>query len=189
MKTSTSISFLDFIEKRTEIKEFENWIYETQSLEEELPAEIYTELISLDYKDMSIRNTITELVSPLLDFGNAHKQQLIELISEILNKTIDPIDGISKLHYDWLDGKGYLFLCKNITIANFGEQGKSILSRTDYKDELSLEEKWRIIELDDPSFIEEVRNIKKELEEGKIKLTGKFKDVRFYGRKFEYEEN
>lgn len=189
MKTSTSISFLDFLEKKTEIQVFEKWIYESESLEEELPTETYTELISLDFNDKSIRNTVTELIYPLLDLGNAHKQQLVELISEILNKTLDPIEGISKLHYDWLDGKGYLFLCKNITIANFGEQGKSILSRNDYKDELSIEEKWQIIKLEDPSFIDEVKNIKKELEEGKIKLTGKFKDIRFYGRKFEYEEN
>ncbi|UII23158.1 hypothetical protein [Fulvivirga ligni] len=189
MKTSTSISFLQFIEEKTEIQDFEKWIYESESLEEELPEETYTELISLDFNDKSIRNYVSEIITPRLDFGKAHKQILIALINDIIQKRIDPIDGLGELHYEWLDSKGYNFLSRNLIISNFGEQGKSILSRTDYKDELSIEEKWQIIELEDHSFIEELKNIKKELEDGKIELTGKFREVRFNGRKFEYKEN
>ncbi len=188
MKTSTSISFLDFIEKKTDIQEFENWVYENQSLEEELPMEVYTELISTDFQDKSIRNFVTELVFPLLDLANAHKQQLIELISEILNKTIDPIEGISKLHYDWLDRKGYFFLSQNITIANFGEQGKSIISNTNFHIELSNNEKWKLIKSNDSNFIDELTSIKTKLEDSRIRLTGTFKETKFYGRQFEYEE-
>ncbi|UXX77889.1 hypothetical protein N7E81_10970 [Reichenbachiella carrageenanivorans] len=188
MKTSTSILFLRFIEKKTKIQDFEKWIYESESLEEELPDETYTELISLDFNDKSIRKIVTELVFPLLDVGNAHKQQLIELISEILDKKIDPIAGISELHYNWLDEKGYLFLSNNTTIANFGEQGKSIVSRTDFSNELTIDEKWKLVKSDDTSFIDYLVKTKTKLEDGRIRLTGNFKEVKFYGLQFEYEE-
>jgi hypothetical protein len=47
----TLLNLWRFVNYKTEVPEFERWVYETSELEEHLPSDLYFLLISTPYKD------------------------------------------------------------------------------------------------------------------------------------------
>ncbi|WP_340154112.1 hypothetical protein [uncultured Marivirga sp.] len=184
MQLEISKIIADFIENRISAKEFESWVYSNQHLEDELGMELYTELISINFKDSSARIAVKKLLDSEIDYRTLHRTQLIQLIEEIEFKKKDLLDGISEL-YEWAD-KGYAFLGRINSVGNFGEQGKSVVLIVDK--ELSNEEKWNVILRDDPHFLTDLKTIRLKIEQNEILITGEIETVKFLGRQYKYLE-
>jgi len=186
MKIETAKILIAFIENRSSlISDFEQWVYSNSSLEEELGSEIYTDLISLNFKDNSIRVRVKELVDPIIDYADIHKDEILTIVEELIFQIIKPSKGISQLYT--LAEKGYIFLGAIDVIGNFGEQGKSIVHSID--NEMDKESEWDILLKIEPNFINDLTQLKEKLETNRIVLTGEKEVVKYYGEQFKYEEN
>jgi hypothetical protein len=185
MKIETSRILSDFFEnKGSSTSAFEQWVYSNPDLETEIGEDIYSELISLDFKDNSIRIQVKELVDPIIDYAQLHHNEITRILDKLISQTSKPLDEIRKL-FQWVE-KGYTFLASVDIIGNFGEQGKSVVHSIN--NEMSNETQWnKLIEIDS-NFINELRSIKERIENKEIVLTGEKEDVKFYGEQFKYIE-
>jgi len=62
MKLATAKVLSAYIEGKMLPADFEEWVYTNQALEKELTSQVYLELISLNFKDRSIRQKIESLI-------------------------------------------------------------------------------------------------------------------------------
>lgn len=184
MNTATQQLFLDYLDSKLSSSDFETYLYSTDTLESELGKETYLELISINYKHKDCRSTVSNLISPLLNYGEIHKSMTINTINDILSEKVNILNGISELN-DW-PWKGYTFLGEIEIIANIGEAGKSvihIIEDSDTEDEIRKK-----IEGYEPNLIPFLENIKTRLLNGTIVLTGKKVQHHQLGTLFEFEQ-
>lgn len=185
MRIETAKLLTSFIEnKDCSISEFEQWVYTNSELEKELGTDNYTDLISLNFNDDSIRLNVKEIVDPILNYAELHKTEILELIQELIIKSRKPLDGIRQLN-KWAE-KGYLFLGSIESIGNFGEQGKSIVYSLN--DEMDKESQWNKLQKVDSYFINDLTMIKEKIETNRIIFTGEREVIKYYGEQFKYEE-
>lgn len=175
----------DYLNGKIKNLDFEKWIYSEGSLENQLGEELYIEVVSLDFKDKSIRHNIEKLVDSKIDYGNLHKQEIIELIDNTLGKRIPLMNSLYSF-YDWLT-KGYNFFGEINVIGNFGEQGKSIAHIID--ESMSENKKWGKLLYEEPEFLPHIIEIKDKLITGKIILTGERKISQIIKNQYNYTEN
>ena len=186
MKIETAKILITFIENRSSsISDFENWVYSNSSLENELGSDVFAELISLNFNDASIRVKVKELVGPILDYADLHKNEILTVIEKLISKSVEPLNGIKKLYA--LAEKGYVFLGSIDVIGNFGEQGKSIIHSIDK--EIDKESQWNKMLVIEPNFMNELTQLKEKIKTNKIVLTGKKEVLKYYGEQFKYIEN
>jgi hypothetical protein len=185
MKIETSRILSDFFEnKDSSASEFEQWVYSNSELETEIGEHIYSELISLDFKDNSIRIQVKELVDSIIDYAQLHRNEIMAILDKLISQKSNPLDEIRKL-FQWAE-KGYTFLASTDIIGNFGEQGKSVVHSIN--NEMSNETQWnKLIEIDS-NFINELRSLKERIENNQIVFTGEKEDIKFYGEQFKYIE-
>jgi len=181
---TTKILSSFFEDKNKSISEFEEWLYTNPQLENELGDDIYTDLISLDFNDNSIRTYVKELVDPILDYAQLHRKEILETLGGLINKSSKPLEGIKDL-FNWAE-KGYMFLATNETIANLGEQGKSIVHSID--NDMDKETQWNKLLMNDVNFIDEMILIKEKIERNSIIFTGKKESGNLFGDQFNYTE-
>lgn len=184
MSTDTKEIFLDYLDSKISSIDFERYLYSTQTLELELGEEIYLELISINYKHKDCRSVVSNLISPLLNYGEMHKSMIINTIDNILSKKVNILDAISEL--DGWCWKGYTFLGKIEIIASIGEAGSSvihIIEDSDTEDEIRKK-----IERYEPGLVPFLENIKTMLLDGTIVLTGKKVQHHQLGTLFEFEQ-
>lgn len=185
MQIETAKIFTSFFENRTSsVSEFEQWVYSNSDLEKDLGTDIYTDLISLNYNDKSIRVYVKKLIDPVVDYANLHKNEILKLVQELMSKSIAPLSGIREL-YSWTD-KGYRFLGYIDAVGNFGEQGKSIVHWLD--DNMEKEHQWTKMLERHSTFINELVLLKEKIENNQIILTGEKTVVKYYGEQFKYVE-
>ncbi|WP_282055404.1 hypothetical protein [Maribacter luteus] len=184
MKIETTKILSSFIFKHIDSKEFEEWIYSNENLEDELGNELYLELVSINFKDKDAYSKVIDLLEDRINLGSLHKSEIIELINQIDKKTIHPLKGISKLHR--LAELGYLFLGRIDLIGNFGEQGKSLVHILDAS--MDKESQWSKLNQIDSNFIVDLKVIKNKLENGSIKLTGESETYQFIGKQYKFKE-
>lgn len=99
MKKETAKILTTFFENRnSSISDFENWVYSNSSLEDDLGSGVFTDLISLNFNDLSIRVKVKELVDPIIDYADLHKNEILTVIEELISKSIEPLNGIKKLY-------------------------------------------------------------------------------------------
>ncbi|MEZ5045141.1 MAG: hypothetical protein R2828_34925 [Saprospiraceae bacterium] len=186
MKIETAKILSTFLENRSSsISDFENWVYSNSSLEDELGSDIFAELISLNFNDGSIRVKVKELVDPIIDYADLHKNEILTVIEELISKSAEPLNGIKKLYV--LVEKGYVFLGSIDVIGNFGEQWKSIVHPIDK--EMDKESQWNKMLIIEPNLLHELTQLKEKIETNKIVLTGKKEVMKHYGEQFKYIEN
>lgn len=186
MKKETAKILTTFFENRnSSISDFENWVYSNSSLEDDLGSGVFTDLISLNFNDLSIRVKVKELVDPIIDYADLHKNEILTVIEELISKSIEPLNGIKKLYA--LAEKGYVFLGSIDVIGNFGEQGKSIVHSIDK--EMDKESQWNKILIIEPNLLHELTQLKEKIETNKIVLTGEKEVLKYYGEQFKYIEN
>ena len=137
----------DLISGLLDSREFEAWLYSDSSLENQLGTDLYIELISIDYSKSESKYVIQKLTDGQIDFASIHRLEILDILKSMLVKKGDASDLISKL-YHYAD-IGYYFLAQNDLIANYGEQGKSVLISFDKAEVVDY---WDIIKKQDSSF-------------------------------------
>ena len=183
LSIESSLTFDEYLRDKRTINELEKWIYSNGQLENELPGDIYIDLISLNYSDKDIKYKIAQTIEANIDYSSLHKKRIINLIDLLLNNEGD-VEELLKEIYS-LVVLGYHFLGKIDTIGNLGEQGKSILiiiSR------LTEKEKWDKLLSAEPVFFDDINEIKMKLLNGDIEITGEYDNDLYGQRYFIYNE-
>jgi len=183
LDVETSKKITDYINNRVDSKEFETWLYEDSSLESKMGIELYLEFVSIDYSEKDSKYKIQKLIDGQIDFASIHKLEILETLKLLAQQKGNARELFLRLNY--YASIGYYFLSQNDLIANFGEQGKSIIlsfekvEPTDY---------WNIIRKQDFSFFEWVEGLIMKLEKNKIVFTNE-RHVGDYGQiSYKYEE-
>lgn len=173
-----SLTFDEYLQDQKTVNELEKWIYSNGQLENELPGDVYLDLISLNYSDKDIKNKIAQTIEAYIDYSSVHKKRIIDLIDMLLNKQGD-IEQLLKEIYS-LAELGYHFLGRVDAIGNLGEQGKSIFLIIS---KLTGREKWDKLLSAEPTFFNDIRAIKMMLLNGDIEITGQY-EKGFYGQRY-----
>ena len=102
------LKFYEVLKHKITIHDFEQWVYETRELEFELPEDVYTDLISLNYKDKYAHNDLGKLVGPFVDNGKFELKRISSCLTSIIDRDEDCAESI-EMTYD-LYCNGYAFL-------------------------------------------------------------------------------
>lgn len=159
---------VDFLKAKLTAKDFEAFVYSSAELEAQLGADIYLELISINYNSKHCRKEVENLMHPLFKYGEMHTLEILTCIDALLLGEMKILEGIGKL-YNWA-WEGYTFLAASDIVANYGDQGKSIILMLDDTDD--EQEIRRKAEKYQPDFWDFLRNTKVQLLDGRIILTG-----------------
>jgi len=100
--------FYEVLKYKISIHDFERWVYETKDLELELSEDIYTDLISLNYKDKYAHNELEKIVKPFVDNGKFEIKRISKYLKSIIDRDEKCAESI-ELTYD-LYCNGYAFL-------------------------------------------------------------------------------
>lgn len=100
--------YLDLMEGKISIKEFEHWVYSSKWLEDELSEIEYTDLISLNYNTPSSKYEIGKILKERFDEGKFESIKMIHLLNSIIDR--DGNQGESLIRMYDLYCKGYYFL-------------------------------------------------------------------------------
>lgn len=137
----------DFLGNKIDSEEFESWVYGYSTLENQLGTDLYLEFISMDFHSKETKYSIKKLLADSIDYASIHRLEILEILKSMLQKKGNACDLISIL-YHYAD-IGYYFLAQNDLIANYGEQGKSVLISLDKAEVVDY---WDIIKMQDSSF-------------------------------------
>lgn len=136
-----------FFNDKVSVSDFECWIHENYSLEQELGETLYLDLISLNYKNQNIKYQLKELIGHLINYESLHKIQILEILNNLKNHEGNAKSHIHQLYQYAIIGND--FLAETTVIANYDEQGKSILYFFYKKEESQY---WDIIHKFDNTF-------------------------------------
>jgi hypothetical protein len=100
--------YLDLMEGKISVKNFENWVYSSNSLEDELTEDEYTDLISLNYGTPSAKYEIGKVLKERFDEAKFETIKMINLLSSIIERDGKEGESLTRM-YD-LYCKGYYFL-------------------------------------------------------------------------------
>lgn len=100
--------YLDLMEGKISIKEFEHWVYSSKWLEDELSENEYIDLISLNYNTPSSKYEIGKILKERFDKGKFEAIKMIHLLNSIIDR--DGNEGESLIRMYDLYCKGYYFL-------------------------------------------------------------------------------
>lgn len=97
----TQDEYYKIYKKEITIKEFENWIYGNQSIEQIIGEETYLQLISLNYNDKDALFQLGKILFKIVDDKEIKKLAIYnimkDLITEYLDKKYDRDDIVNKL--------------------------------------------------------------------------------------------
>ena len=87
MMSSESENFLfRFLEGTITVKQFEDWFHRTASLENEIPRQIYRELLDLRYVQRHTDHDIKSLIMNFVDLGRFEEWKLRKILNSIIEK-------------------------------------------------------------------------------------------------------
>ena len=126
MADSINTKLYEFItEPVTPLRDFESWVYKTPQLEAILGEANYLKLISINYSDKAARQQVVQIVDEAVNYASIHRQEILATIRLLINKECSVMADIQKLHR--YTSIGYLFIGEVDLIAEFNDQGRSIL--------------------------------------------------------------
>ena len=161
--------YLDLMEDKISVKEFENWVYNSNWLEDELTENEYTDLISLNYGTPSAKYEIGEILKERFDEGKFETVKMIELLNSIIER--DGKEGESLTRMYNLYCKGYYFLeGLGLGIGLFIEVPNKY--GVEYYHELSEKQKKELVDSVYPSAQELAEELRSWFLNGDLKLTG-----------------
>ena len=96
------------IEKKQDLKEFEQWVYSTPELEDFLSPENYLDLISLNYSESGAWYEIQKIILRTIDVSDFEAWRLTKALRSIVAKDENQVDSILEM-YDFYC-RGYNFL-------------------------------------------------------------------------------
>ena len=108
LSSESEIFLFGFLIGSITIDQFENWIYQTESLESEIPRQAYLELLDLHYADRHADLEIKRILLSFVDLGRFEDWKLRGILRSIVEKDTIAIQSIDNC-YD-LYCSGYYFL-------------------------------------------------------------------------------
>jgi hypothetical protein len=176
-------TFFKFMHGKTDIEEFEQWVYTSKELEASIPEEAYTDLISFSYNQQAARYELFKLVKQLVDLGEFEAFKLILLLKEAKLRTPNLLSILEQFYelnchgYYFLDtlGLGYGLSMVYMPEPYLGRHWKS----------LDSEELKVVIENISLTLENEIDKVLGWLESGKIILTGVQDELNHY----QYNDN
>ncbi|WP_207428797.1 hypothetical protein [Pedobacter sp. SYSU D00535] len=98
LNDQTEIKFFELLNRDLSIKDFKEWIYKNESrLETELTADLYSDLISLDYNHKDSLYELEKKIIPYLDSQKFNIWRTRMLLFKIVNNEIDLVLATRKL--------------------------------------------------------------------------------------------
>lgn len=161
--------YFNLIENKISVKEFENWVYHSKWLEEELEEEEYIDLISFNYGAPGSKYEIGKILKDRFDEGKFEAVKMIELLNSIIERDGKEGESLTRM-YD-LYCRGYYFL------EDLG-LGIGLLIEVphkygvEYYHELNEIQKKAIVDIVYPSAKELAIELKNWVLNGDLKLTG-----------------
>ncbi|NVN19871.1 hypothetical protein GUA46_16140 [Muricauda sp. HICW] len=104
------LRFYQVLKHQMSIQDFETWVYNSKELEQNLPEDLYLDLISLNYKSKYALNDLTKLIEQYVDYGKFEIKKIQEILESIIQRDEKCAESI-EMTYD-LYCKGYIFLQK-----------------------------------------------------------------------------
>lgn len=161
--------YLDLMGEKISIKEFENWVYESNWLEDELTEDEYTDLISLNYGTPSSIYEVGKILRERFDEGKFKSVKMIDLLNSIIERDGKEGESLTRM-YD-LYCKGYYFLEDlGLGIGLFVEVPHKY--GVEYYHELNERQKNEIVDSVYPTAKELATELKNWILDGDLKLTG-----------------
>lgn len=119
LSLNNKLKLFEFLNDEINLSEFQNFIFQTKELEDELGKEIYNYLILFNPNDKNVIKRIKYLVSKIISEGEFETWKLTELLMKFINeptKVMEYLDRFYDLFYATFDKekrelqKGYRFL-------------------------------------------------------------------------------
>lgn len=153
------------------IREFEQWIYTTNALEEILGDEDYFILISLDFSRQGIRYELIKILERHIDAGEYGTWKLRRLLNLFLSQRGDLPTMLWEFYELYCDG--YYFL--DVLGLNYGLTIRVPPGEysSEYLQELTNQEKETLLASILPDALDEAQKVLNWLNEGKIVTTNK----------------
>ncbi len=106
--TILETEYFKLLEDEILIKDFENWVYSSDILENELGNYLYVSLLSFKYNKRDSKYELKKLLKNVVDFGKYERLHLSNILTSIINGEKNAANLLIKC-YDLL-GEGYHFL-------------------------------------------------------------------------------
>jgi len=118
MNRSTTIKFYQVLSGELTLTDFEKWIYNSSTLEEEIGSTSYMDLISFDFKDKNATEKIIAFTTELVQSGDFEKWKISKILYEFIElpeRAKDLLNDLYDLYCgfpneDPYEPKGYKFL-------------------------------------------------------------------------------
>lgn len=161
------LKFFRFLNGEESVREFEQWVYVTNALEDSL-GDAYFDLISLDFAKQDSQYELAKLLERHIDRGECATWKLRKLLNLFLSQEGDLPLLLSEFYELYCDG--FYFL----DALGLG-YGLAIKSPQEYRSgvwqKLTDEEKTRLLNALLPDAIDEAQKVLSWLDEGKIVIT------------------
>lgn len=172
------VKFFRFINGEELISEFEQWVYDTNALEEILGGEDYFNLISLDFTKRGSQYELIKILERHIDAGEYETWKLRKLLTLFLSQEGDLPLMLCEFYELYCDGFHFLeTLGLNyglaILVPPHGYSSESWQALTD-------EEQKRLLDSILPDAISEARKVLTWLDQGKIVIIDKQGDFGKY---------
>ncbi|WP_207534882.1 hypothetical protein [Desertivirga arenae] len=174
--------FYQVLKHQCTLPDFEKWVYATRELEEELPADVYLELISLNYNDKFAYNKLEKILNPFIEYGKFEMRRIVAILNSIINRDENCADSI-RMTYE-LYWSGYNFL--QLLGLKYG-LSVSCPAAGNYQklwEEISREEQEELLNELYPEIVQDAQQVISWIEDGKVVIK---ETVDERGR-FDYED-
>ena len=185
MKTETSNTILSFIENNFDKISFQNWLFQPETETNIGNQEFYEELILLNYSSNSAALEVSKLVNKFNLIKTLHLNSIKLSLNKIIDEGGNPYEELENLN-KWAD-KGYTFLGEIDAIGNLGEQGKSLVY--DINRQMNSVRQFQILNDKHKGLKEELTQMLKRIENKNILLTGKSRELKGFGKIYEFTIN
>lgn len=177
------LTLYKLIDRKIEIKNFEQWVYSEKELERILTPDDYLDLISSDYSLPSSLYEAEKILKPYIDIGKHLELNLHRVLQKVIDRPKDAHKFIEQCYdmycdgYNFLDNLGLGYgLHVSVPPSNYG---------ADTWQELKSHEQLKLINSFYPAVAQEAQKVLLWLDTEKIILTGH--DGGYQG--IEYEDN
>jgi hypothetical protein len=160
------------------LADFEQWIYDTETLESILNSDDYLDIISLNYNKGGAKYELYNILKRLIDLGEFETYKMLELLNEAKAKT-ERLPFVLVEFYD-LYCKGYNFLQDlGLGYGLMVEVPPSKYSKDNW-DDLKEEEKQELLNSFYPEIEEVIQRVIDWLTNKRIILTGEQDEIGHY---------
>jgi len=162
--------FLEIIINRDILYEFEIWVYNNEKLKHFLSEDTYYDLISLNYKSTNAYNDLVTLLKKLVPERDIIKRVFLKNFDNVINRKNDYSSSILYFYDSYC--LGYSFMGDLAFSYGMCLDSPSTLCGVDSYEELSINQKNKIVDLFYPGIIKEVEQMKKWIQNEVIKFEG-----------------